>query len=60
MSLGESAVRSRSDEKVRRRDPAVPHTAITHLVDPRGNPAHHWPDTAGTSRIAADLRRLTG
>lgn len=39
---------------------AVPHTAITHLVDPEGHPAHHWPDTADATRIAADLRRLTG
>ena len=39
---------------------AVPHTAITHLVDPQGRPAHHWPDTADAARIATDLHRLTG
>jgi protein SCO1/2 len=39
---------------------AVPHTAITHLVDPQGRPAHHWPDTRTAPEIAADLRALTG
>lgn len=34
---------------------AVPHTAVTHLVDPLGRRATHWPDTADAERIAADL-----
>lgn len=47
----------------RRADPedpdgyAVPHTAITYLVDPAGRLARHWPDTADASTIAADLAR---
>jgi protein SCO1 len=45
----------------RRADPddpdgyAVPHTAITYLVDPDGRVAHHWPDTAEASTITAGL-----
>ncbi len=45
----------------RRPDPAdpegyaVPHTAITYLVDPDGQLARHWTDTADASAIAADL-----
>lgn len=48
----------------RRADPedpdgyAVPHTAITYLVDPAGRLAHHWPDTADASTIAEELRSL--
>ncbi|WP_214404874.1 SCO family protein [Pseudonocardia lacus] len=38
---------------------AVPHTAITYLVDPDGRPAHHWPDPRSADEITADLRRLT-
>lgn len=34
---------------------AVPHTAITYFVDPDGALAHHWPDTADASTVAADL-----
>lgn len=34
---------------------SVPHTAITYLVDPDGFLAHHWPDTADTSTVAAGL-----
>ena len=46
----------------RRADPedpdgyAVPHTAITYLVDPEGRLHRHWPDTAPAERITADLR----
>jgi protein SCO1 len=45
----------------RRADPedpdgyAVPHTAITYLVDPDGRLARHWPDTAEPATITADL-----
>lgn len=45
----------------RRADPAdpdgyaVPHTAITYLVDPGGRLARHWPDTAEATTIADDL-----
>ncbi|GAA4847406.1 SCO family protein [Actinomycetospora corticicola] len=45
----------------RRADPedpdgyAVPHTAITYLVDPDGRLARHWPDTSEASAITADL-----
>jgi protein SCO1 len=38
---------------------AVPHTAITHLVDPQGQPALHWSDARDAGEIAADLRRST-
>jgi protein SCO1/2 len=34
---------------------AVPHTAITHLVDPDGRRVAHWADTVPADRIAADL-----
>lgn len=34
---------------------AVPHTAITHLVDPGGRRVAHWGDTAPADTIAADL-----
>ncbi|NMO91340.1 SCO family protein [Actinomycetospora sp. TBRC 11914] len=34
---------------------AVPHTAITYLVDPGGHLARHWPDTADAPTLAADL-----
>jgi len=45
----------------RRPDPAdpdgyaVPHTAITYLVDPAGQLARYWPDTAEAPTITADL-----
>ena len=45
----------------RRPDPAdpdgyaVPHTAITYLVDPSGQLARYWPDTAEAPTITADL-----
>jgi protein SCO1 len=48
----------------RRADPqdpdgyAVPHTAITYLVDPDGRLARHWPDTADAATIAAGLGEL--
>ncbi|TCK21779.1 SCO family protein [Pseudonocardia endophytica] len=51
----------------RRADPedpdgyAMPHTAITYLVDPAGRLARHWPDTADASTVADGLREaLTG
>ncbi len=51
----------------RRADPddpdgyAVPHTAITYLVDPEGRLARHWPDTADASTVADGLvEALTG
>jgi protein SCO1/2 len=34
---------------------AVPHTAITYLVDPDRRLARHWPDTADAAAVAADL-----
>jgi protein SCO1/2 len=34
---------------------AVPHTAITYLVDPDRRLARHWPDTADAPAVAADL-----
>lgn len=48
----------------RRADPqdpdgyAVPHTAITYLVDPDGRLARHWPDTADAAAITTGLREL--
>jgi len=33
----------------------VPHTAITHLVDPDGRRVTHWADTVEHGRIPADL-----
>ncbi|MFC5063401.1 SCO family protein [Actinomycetospora atypica] len=45
----------------RRPDPAdpdgyaVPHTAITYLVDPAGQLARYWPDTVEAPTITADL-----
>ncbi|MFJ8819439.1 SCO family protein [Amycolatopsis thermoflava] len=34
---------------------AVPHTAITYLLDPDGNYRTHWTDTTDAGTIAADL-----
>lgn len=34
---------------------AVPHTAITYLVDPDGRLTRHWADTVEASTITADL-----
>lgn len=39
---------------------AVPHTAITYLVNPDGHSARHWPDTADASAIATDLASALG
>ncbi|MDL5156199.1 SCO family protein [Actinomycetospora termitidis] len=45
----------------RRADPedpdgyAVPHTAMTYLVDPDGRWVRHWPDTAEEETLTADL-----
>jgi protein SCO1/2 len=45
----------------RRADPedpdgyAVPHTAITYLVDPDGRLTRHWADTVDAGTIAVDL-----
>ncbi|WP_018332611.1 SCO family protein [Actinomycetospora chiangmaiensis] len=50
----------------RRADPqdpdgyAVPHTAITYLVDPAGHLARHWPDTADAATISAGIHALLG
>ena len=35
---------------------AMPHTAITYLVDPDGSYSAHWPDTASAETVTADLR----
>lgn len=39
---------------------AVPHTAITHLVDPAGQRVAHWADTVTAEQITTDLRRRVG
>ncbi len=49
----------------RRADPAdpdgyaVPHTAITQLVDPGGRRVAHWGEAVAPERIAADVLDLT-
>jgi len=50
----------------RRTDPddpdgyAVPHTAMTYLVDPAGRLARYWPDTADAATVTAGLTELIG
>lgn len=34
---------------------AVPHTAMTYLLDPTGSYATHWPDSADTATLTREL-----